>query len=142
MASQQIRTRVFSADQTREFLPLLGRCDQSWTVGIDSTWTPTDRESHALTLQLLAALTDAGALTPQGYRMQYFGVVREGSMAILINAFHEEVSPTLTETERLDREWLHVPIVFCDGGRATFQAEYEVSANRLSPLQFGGRFGT
>jgi hypothetical protein len=137
-APGQPMTTIFPAEETRRFLPLLGRCDPTGLAEIDSAWSPSDRDAAPIAQVLRAALTDSSGSSFPGYRLQYFGIMRGTTRLILVNAFHEDVIPTSVESKNhADQEWTTTPFIFCDGGRLTFQVEYNVASQRLGAIRFG-----
>jgi hypothetical protein len=131
--------RVFRAEETLLALPLLGRCDRTWLTGIDTAWSPPDQEAARVTREVRTMLRDSSESDLSGFRLQYFGVVRGTVREILVNAFHEDLVPPGSE-ERPGLDWKTTAVVFCDGGRFTFQAEYDVDSERLGPIHFGRSF--
>jgi hypothetical protein len=136
---QPSNVRVFGAEETRLALPLLGRCDGVWSTGIESVWSPSAHDAARVTRAVGVVLRNSSEDELSGFRLQYFGVVRGTVREILVNAYHEDFVPP-EAVKRTDQDWATSAVVFCDGGRATFQAEYDMESERLGPIRFGRSF--
>jgi hypothetical protein len=127
--------KIYDAKQAEEFSK--GRFAEGLADGAPF-WTPTEADVQALERALPEYLSshwpaDRGAkIDASSHRRQYFGVSRNGSKLIFVNAFctayWEEENP----------DWsTHFVFVF-DGGSCFFQLLYDPSKRSFRDLQVNG----
>jgi hypothetical protein len=117
---------------------LFKQCSRDVPSPGEGQWKPTDLELDSLEATLPAALSkrpeaksvDFTKLLSDWGR-QYVGFVRDGKRYIYGNFFAKGTF------DSLENELKH-PMIVCDGGPYFFGVEYDVSAQKVTRLDFNG----
>lgn len=158
IAGSPTRSIVFSASQTTDALPILGRCTETLTTGVTDTFTPESAIVQAIDEQITGVVEHAlvglsanrhAAATPDNYYHQLFGLIKEGRRVVLVNGVHRMflqmpdanasggvVHGSLSE-DAIQRE----PIVLCDAGWGRFFTLYDLQTRSFGAIYFSGSYG-
>ncbi len=129
---------IFPATDAAE---LLKQCSRNAPAMGEKAWQPTDADIDALE----AALPRALAASPQArkvdfsgllerWQRQYAGISRAGRRYVYGNYF-----PVDKTNDWAD--WRKAPMMVCDGGARFFGVEFDVSARRITRIDFNGTTG-
>jgi hypothetical protein len=117
---------------------LFQQCSRGVPTPGDGEWRPTEADLDAFEAELPKALakqpeaTDADSGNPlASWRKQYVGIVRGKQRFIYGNFFPASMAVEFDD-------WRLQPVMVCDGGPSFFGAEFDVSARRITHLQFNG----
>jgi len=113
---------------------VLNQCSRSTPDKGEATWLPSEREVARIDAALPDALRAAGHAEATDAiatsRKQYVGIVRGGKQflyANILGGFSVE-----------DIDWMHVPIVICDGGPTLFGVEIDVETMQITHFDANG----
>jgi len=138
----QSRMFIFGAAKTAQVFWDLGQCSGPPADSISGTWTPSAVHVRLLETQLTdalrATLGTSAQVRAEDYYFQLFGVISRGRQVILVNGFHNSIRTGATEHPD---DWMRSPVVVCDTGIGSFQANYDVKGRRLGELRFFSKFG-
>jgi hypothetical protein len=117
----------------------LHQCSRATPVSVSGYWLPSATDTRRLDSDLgklshvsskLCCMSGFRVVRPKSYFRQYIGVEVDGQRLIYINAFDPGIAQQL--------DWLHEPVVGCDGGTAFWGALYNPQTRSFSAVAFNG----
>ena len=129
---------ILPASTARE---VLDQCSRAVPSTMDGTWEPTDSDINAMEAilpRVLASHPEARQVDfsdlLKGWQRQYVGTVRGGKRFVYGNYF------PISDTNEMVG-WREQPMIVCDGGPQFFGAEFDISAKRITRIDFNGSIG-